>query len=206
MKKICLKKTKHTIKSIEYNKTCPYCLCIYQSSNTTNECNNCRKIRSFTSNHFLFSFALHTLLQNLIDKKKTKITYAEILKLEENLLEIVENCLHIDYCLQNLTLYIKIPSVEPSFVFDDVISDIKQIMNLLAKKVMDLNDNILQQIMKEIKIKFIETCSNFQNMQKITNITNINSLQTIQKPSCRYTNRKILQKKFNEYFDFFNDC
>jgi len=78
-------------------------------------------------------------------------------------------------------------------------------MSLLAKKVTDLNDNILQQIMKEIKIKFIETCSNFQNMQKITNITNINSLQTIQKSSCRYTNRKILQKKFNEYFDFFND-
>lgn len=199
MKKICLKKTKHTLQTFDYLKRCKECNCLFSISNTDDVCINCYKIILFYNKSNIIIFTIRDILQSYLQRIKKSLTFHDFEMLEKKMIETASKNVCFDYCFENVSWYIFFQNS----LQDKIIHTLVDIIRIFINYLKIPEDNIFQQIKNEI----IQKISQLNNQQKIHHLqlSDFLNLQNKNKLSLLLTNRNLMQKKFNQSFDFFED-
>lgn len=203
MRKICFKKTKHTLKTFEYLKRCKQCESLFASSAPENLCINCNRIIIFYTNCNIAIFTIRDVIQASF--KKRNLTFYDFEVIEKKMLEKSNKNIFFTYSPETMTWYITIPHQTNESESNCIIETLLRMIEILTNALNLSNKNILQQIQKEIASLFLYHDNVHMKKSNLLNVLNIFDLSCTNKLSLLLTNRNIIQKKINQSFDFFSN-
>lgn len=202
---ICLKKTKCTLKELQYSSICNLCKVLFYEQVDTNKkniCNFCSQKQTQITNNQTFIFNLKSLLYKIINLKNNNLSFFDFEMIEKSLLKQSEKSNLFYYSSQNLQWYISGDSDSFPIVFNVMF----QIYNKLNKILFPDKNNDHKILMNKFQEKF----TNFIRTERVScdcKVFNpvLNEPEILDTNIYLHLNRQIIFEKLNQSFDFFDD-